>query len=329
MFNFVKIIPVEDTYFFKDDVPPNIKLSYNVIKLNYIDRSPFKTGDIIYLQKDKKLYIWFVKYPLEENRVYIPESYLIVKQTDINSGFIIYKKENAFNILVVKDKNLVSQISYKKEPPQLQLKLKLLAKEYSIKNPEIKELTSFTPKYEIRDIIKFSRFELSKENILKTVLQNTAVPLSLFFITLSVYKIADYRYLEYKKEKLEEYLFNLKIENKPVKKKIQIAKEKKEFWENFFSRELRYPFAYIVLSKVAKIIQSYEGFIDSITYSPEVISMNIGLPKKRGNFVKDLLKTGLFKDVKILGTVPDRLSKDFENLEVELYVKEWYGNGKK
>lgn len=329
MFKLIKIIPVEDTFFIKDDIPPDIKFNYNVIKLNYIDRSPFKNGDIIFLQEERKINIWFTKYPLEENKVYIPESYILVKQANINNGFIIYKKNNYTTILVIKDKQLQSQITYKGDIPQLQLKLKLLEKEHSLKNPKVIEITQLKPKYDIKDLIKFSRFEFSSENIIKVILANISVPLSIFFLSLLIYKFLDLKYLENKKSNLENHLFQLKLENKKIKKKIQTAKEKSQFWNDFVEKELKYPFPIIVITNFAKVINKYEGFIDNIVYSPDVISVSIGLPKKRGDFIKDLLDTGLFRDIKILGSSPDNLSKDYEVLSIELYVKEWVKNGKK
>ena len=143
------------------------------------------------------------------------------------------------------------------------------------------------------------------------------------------YKFLNVKYLEKEKSALEEYLFQLKVENKEIKKKIQLAKEKSQFWNNFVEKELKYPFPIIVITSFAKIVNKYEGFLEDIIYSPEVISVSVGLPKKRGNFIQDLLDTGLFKDIKILGSSPDRLSKDYEVLSLELYVKEWIEDGKK
>ncbi len=329
MFKFVKILPIEDTFFIREDIPENIKLSYDIAKINYMEKSPFKGGDIVFFQKDKRVYIWFVRYPLEENKVYIPESYLAVKGTDIKDGFLTIKKESSFNILVIKDKNLISQISYKKEPPQLQAKLKLLAKEYSILKPEIREISSVQEKYDLKDIFLFSRFEFSRENILRFILANISIPLSVIFISLFIYKFLDYKYLLYEKEKLQEKLILLKNENKSIKEKIRIAKEKKEFWDTFVSKELKYPFSYIVISKIAKIVFEKEGFIDGISYSPELLSMTIGLPKKEKDFIKVFLDTGLFKDVKILNSNQDRYSKDYEVYDLEFYIKSWLGNGEK
>ncbi len=329
MFNLIKIIPAEDTYFIKDKVPPNVKLTYDVIKLNYLDKSPFKTGDIIFLQKDDQIYIWFTKYPLEENKVYIPESYILINQANLDNGFIILKKNNYTTILVIKNGQLQSQITYKGEIPQLKIKLKLLGKEYSLKNPKVLEITEFKPKYDIKDLIKFSRFDFSLENVIKVVLNNISIPLSIFFLGLLTYKFLNVKYLEKEKSTLEEYLFQLKVENKEIKKKIQLAKEKSQFWNNFVEKELKYPFPIIVITNFAKIVNKYEGFLEDIMYSPEVISVSVGLPKKRGNFIQDLLDTGLFKDIKILGSSPDNLSKDYEVLSVELYVKEWIKHGEK
>ena len=322
MFNFVKIIPVEDTFFVREEIPENIKLSRNIIKLNYMDKSPFKEGDLIFFQKGNTLYIWFTRYKLEDNKVYIPESYLIAKNSHIKNGFILYKKKNSFSILVVKNKDLLSQISYKKEPSQLDLKLKLLAKEYSIKDPEIYKVEKPQYKYDYKDIILFSRVELTKENILRIVLGNITVPLGVFFIGLSIYKVADYYYLMNTKENLKKEYISLKNKNSEIKEKIRLAQEKKEFWDSFIKRELNYPIAPNVIYNIAKVVLSYEGFISDIAYSPGLVSMTIGLPKKREKFIENLMKTGLFKGIKITATAPDRLSKDYEVLNMELYLKE-------
>ncbi|NPA54307.1 MAG: hypothetical protein GXO21_06535, partial [Aquificae bacterium] len=105
--------------------------------------------------------------------------------------------------------------------------------------------------------------------------------------------------------------------------------EKKEFWDTFIKREFRYPLAPKVIAKTAKVIYSHDGFINSVSYSPNLVSLIVGLPKKREGFIKNLLKTNLFKDVKILTSSPDRYSKDYEILDLELYVKEWIKDEKK
>ncbi len=277
----------------------------------------------MYYQENGKIFIWFTRYPLtEQNKVYIPEAYLVIKDTEEKNAIIIIKKENSFNILVKKEGNLVSQITYKKEPSDIKTKIKLLAKEHSLKDYKVVETVPKEYRWHIKDIIRFSKFEFSRENILRFILSNIAVPLTVIFIGLSIYKIADYKYLEMKKASLEEKLIKLKNENKDIKNKIRVAQEKKEFWENFINKELKYPPAYTVLSVFGEKIFNQMGFIQSINYTKELITAIVGLPKKRKSIIQELLNTGYFKDIKITSTAPDRLSKDYEILNMELYVKE-------
>ncbi len=288
-----------------------------------MEKSPFKEGDVIFYQEGKNLFIWFTKYPLtEKNKVYIPEAYLIVKNAKENNSIILIEKEKSFSILVVKEGNLVSQITYRKKPTDIDNRIVLLAKEHSLKDYRVIKNPSYPLKWDLRDIIKFSNFEFSRENVLQWLLSNMAIPLSVFFIGLSAYKILDYRYLKMKKSSLENYLIQLKQENRDIKKKIRIAQEKKEFWEKFIKKELKYPPAYPVLAIISNIIYKNDGFIESINYSKEMTTAIVGLPKKRKNIIQEFLNTGFFRDVKIVSVTRDRLSKDYEILNMEFYMKE-------
>ncbi len=322
MFSFIEILPVEDTYFLRETVPENVRLTYQLVKLNYMEKSPFKNGDLVYMQKDNHVYIWFIKYSLpEENKIYIPESYLLVKNYQINTGFLIIEKENSFNILVVKNKDLVSQVSYKKKPYEVEKVLKLLEKEYSLDSPEIKEIKKPEYKYTLKDIILFSNLSFNREEILRLILKNISIPISVFLFSIVIYKVVNYHYLKVEKERLAKELISLKKENLPIKEKIRLLQEKSKFWNSFYERELKYPFVIDVIYHLAKVINSYEGFITNIIYTPQLVSVTLGVPKKRKGFIEKLMETNLFSDIKILTTAPDRLSKDYEVLEIEFYVK--------
>ncbi|HIE58636.1 MAG TPA: hypothetical protein EYH43_06625 [Persephonella sp.] len=319
----INIITVEDTYFVFVQKPQNVKLSKEAIFLNYKHLSPFKNGDLIYLQTKNSIFIWFTKNKLSnKNKVYIPEGYLIYKslKTKKEAIGITEKTKDTYILSVIKNNLLLSQIIVKNS--NLNQKILFLTKEYSLKNPEKIDIPISKLNLSFTDILLFSNFSFKKEELYKSTLKTISLPISIFVILQTIFFFLMSQHLEEKIKEKTDYLNKLKEQTKDTKKLLYLLEEKKQFWETFLKTEKKYPSIYYVLNEIAKVISSKNGYINSLEFNENVITLWAGLKAGDTSLVNDLLKTGVFKEVKIISSVKDRHKDNYEIINMEIYLKE-------
>jgi hypothetical protein len=329
----INIIPTEDTFFKAVEIPKNVELSPELVKINYQHLSPFTTGDILFFKTKNLLYLWFIKYPLPENKkVNIPEGYFIYKQfRNKKNAVIIVKKDNSVIISVIKDGEMLSQFSLSSNlAVNLKDRIELLKKEYSLKNPEIIEINKNQLKLrtDFRDILKFSRIKVNKESLIGFLLESVKVPLIIVLTAISFYDIFLLNYLEKEKEKKQKTLQQLKRENAEIKNLMFKLEEESKFWNSFIKEELKFENIYNVLTAIGKVLKEKNGKFESLNYSENLIDLWIKTKSKSTTLIDKLIKTGYFQEVKIISSAKDLREPEYEVTNLQLILKEKY-KGKK
>ncbi len=329
----VNIIPTEDTFFKNVEIPKNVKLTPELVKINYQHLSPFPSGDIVFYKTKKSLYLWFVRYPLPENKkVNIPEGYFIYKQfKNKKNAVIIVKKESSVIVSVIKDGEMLSQFSLSSNlAVNLKDRIELLKKEYSLKNPEIIEINQnqLKTRADLKDILAFSRIEINKESLKVAVFEAVKVPLIIILLIVSVYDIFLLNYLQKEKERKRQILQQLKRENAEIKQIMFKLEDESRFWNSFLKEELKFENIYNVLSAIAKILKEKNGKFESLTYSENFIDLWIKTKSKSTTLIDKLVKTGYFEEVKIISSAKDIKEPEYEVTNLQLILKEKYA-GKK
>ncbi len=325
----VNIIPSEDTFFKSVEVPKNIKLTPELVKINYQHLSPFPSGDIIFYKTKNLIYLWFVKYPLlEDKKVNIPEGYFVYKNfKSKKNAVVIVKKENSVIVSVIKDGELISQFTLTTNlAVNLDDRIELLKKEYSLKNPEILKINAKELKYrtDLKDIIVFSRIQLNKESIKDFFIENIKIPLIIILLGISIYDIFLLNYLEKEKEKKKNTLYQLKKENAEIKNLLYKLEDESKFWNSFLKREMKFENIYNVLSDIGKILKEKNGKFESLDYSGNLIDLWIKTKSKSTTLIDKLVKTGYFEEVKIISSAKDMYEPEYEVTNLQLILKDKY-----
>ncbi len=323
----VNLIPAEDTFFKNVEIPKNVNLTPELIKINYQHLSPFPSGDVLYYKTKKSLYLWFVRYPIEKTKkVNIPEGYFIYKNfKSRKNAVVIVKKENSVVISVIKDEELISQFTLSSNlAVNLDERIELLKKEYSLKEPEIITIKAnqLKTRADLKDILAFSRFEINRESIFNFFIENFKIPLIIFLLILSTYDIFLLNYLQKEKEKKQQLLHQLKKENAEIKKVMFKLEEESKLWNSFVKEELKFENIYNVLSSIGKILKEKNGKFESLNYSGDLMDLWIKTKVKSTTLIDKLVKTGYFKEVKIISSAKDVYEPEYEITNLQLILKE-------
>ncbi|HDL01417.1 MAG TPA: hypothetical protein ENH23_04210, partial [candidate division Zixibacteria bacterium] len=184
---FTEIIPSGETYFISRTVP-DTKLTKEIVQLNYGSLSPYKNGDILFFKDEGKVYIWFTKNKLPAKKVSIPEGFLLFKAYDNkNEAIIILRKADSYNIVVVRNKIFLTQVSKINAEPDTQF-IEMLKKEYSLKNPEVVTIVNSDDlfKLSIKDVLLFfDSFNFNAKSFINLVYEQSKIPVIVLLILIS------------------------------------------------------------------------------------------------------------------------------------------------
>ena len=322
---FYSLVPVEDTFFKSVDIPKGIKLSKEIVLINYSHLSPFPDGDVIFYRTKNSLYLWFVRYKLK-SRVNIPEGYIIYKQfKDRKNAITIVEKKRSFVFSVIKNGELVSQFSLSKSVPvNIDERVEFLKREHSLKQPDIikKSISDIKTKPDLTDILKFSHFSLDRRSIQEFILEEIKIPIILILVGLSIYDIFLLNYLSSLKEEKVKVLQELKKENQDIKNLLMKLEEKRNFWKRFISEEFKFENLYNVASAVASTLKKYEGTLKSFNSTENMVDLWIESKVSSSKLIDELLKTGYFEEIKVLSSVRPPQKEDIEIINMQLFLKE-------
>ncbi len=329
----INLIPAEDTFFKNVEIPKNVKLTPELVKINYQHLSPFPSGDIIFYKTKKFLYLWFVKYPLlETKKVNIPEGYFIYKQfKHQKNAIVIVRKENSVIVSVLKDGELLSQFTLSSSlAVNLKDRIELLKKEYSLKNPEVIEIerNQLKTRADLKDIFAFSKFEMNKESLKSFFIENIKVPLIIILLIVSIYDIFLLNYLQKEKEKRQAILYQLKKENAEIKNSLYKLEDESKFWNEFQKKEMKFENIYNVLTAIGKILKEKNGKFESLNFSGNLIDLWIKTKSKSTTLIDKLVKTGYFEEVKIISSAKDIYEPEYEVTNLQLILKDKYKGNK-
>jgi len=329
----INLIPAEDTFFKSVEIPKNVKLTPELVKINYQHLSPFPSGDIIFYKTKKFLYLWFVKYPLlETKKINIPEGYFIYKQfKHQKNAIVMVRKENSVIVSVIKDGELLSQFTLSSSlAVNLKDRIELLKKEYSLKNPEVIEIERKQLKIraDLKDIFAFSKFEINKESLKSFFIENIKVPLIIILLIVSIYDIFLLNYLQKEKEKRQVILYQLKKENAEIKNSLYKLEDESKFWNEFQKKEMKFENIYNVLTAIGKILKEKNGKFESLNFSGNLIDLWIKTKSKSTTLIDKLVKTGYFEEVKIISSAKDIYEPEYEVTNLQLILKDKYKGNK-
>jgi len=297
--NFICIIPDEEIYFVRLEVP-NVRINSDVIKINYGSLSPFKDGDFIFYKDKNWLYIWFTKNKLNLRKVNIPEGYLAAKKHLKSKGDVIVitrKKKNVFSVVVVKDGSILTHFIRHGIDD---LFLDFLKKEYSLENTEVEKIDKLNFDVDIKDIFRFAKpLEMNEKLHFDSVYEEIKKTLIIFLILINVFNFSLYEYVSKIENNKRSKLLELKKANKVIKDKFDYLEKEKQFFDKFAANELKYPNLYKLLYVITYNVAQNDGLILKYEQSYNNIRLSVRADSI-SSIVSNLMTTGYFHRIQIL-----------------------------
>ncbi len=318
---FVRIVPIEETYFIKREIP-NIKLNKEIIKLNYGSLSPFKDGDAIFYKDKHSLYIWFTKNRMDSKKIYIPEGFLLYKEYAEEGDSILIKEisDNYFGVVVVKNKNMAAQFLKSGVDNGF---IEMLKKEHSLISPKIKTLGKDTVvnRIDMQDIQKFANsLNLDLRSVLLTVYEELKIPVIVFLVLLNVFDLFIYKYVSGAINEKKAELNRIEQSNKAIKDKFIFLEESGKFFKGFVDNELKYPNIYVVLSTITKSVGKNGGAILAYRQAYNIVDFRV-ISNSTSSIVNSLISTGIFDNVQVINISQSFRDKTKEIGKLELKIK--------
>jgi len=319
--SFVRIIPIEETYFIKKEIP-NIKLNKEIIKLNYGSLSPFKDGDVVFYKDKHNLYVWFTKNKMDSKKIYIPEGFLLYKEYAQYSDSILIKEvdNNYFGVVVVKNKSVSAQFLKSDIGEGF---IEMLKKEHSLVSPVVKTLGKDTVmnKIDVQDIQKFAgSLDINFKSVLLTVYEELKIPIIVFLLLLNVFDLLIYKYVSGAVNEKKAELNKIEQSNKAIKDKFIFLEESGKFFKGFAAKELKYPNIYVVLSTITKSVGKNGGAILTYRQAYNTVDLRV-ISNSTSSIVNSLISTGIFYNVQVISTSQSFNDKTKEIGNLELKVK--------
>jgi len=267
---FIYVLPIEDSFFFKAQFEKKVKLSDELIGLNYKKHAPFKNPFFTTLMENKNLYIWFYKKEIEAKLI-LPEAYLLFnffKEKNPNTLLSI-ESNYGYLILLIKDDVLVNSydlvdqdealITAEMNKHGLSSSLKINKKEYLNAKDEAFNALSFN------DLYKWANLNVEKRDLFSTILNKVTYPLAFLLFFMMALEIYHVNRVEEKLAEVEASYSEAKSKNDDIREKINSENEKEQKWLEFVHRELPYADALTMMTTISKAFSQKEFVFNSFS----------------------------------------------------------------
>jgi len=253
--SFIHILPANETFFFQTKFEKKIKLSKELIYLNYKKHAPYHNPFITTLIEEKNLYIWF--YPTElSSKLIIPESYLMFSffKEAYPNALLLMEVETPY-VIVIKNGILLNTYVVGTSESFIEMELTQhglsqfkrvgLTEYFESKAAALENLG-------IQDLYKWNTLTVEHKDLLPKVVNTVAYPLSFllfFMMSIELYHVNE---VEKTLTKVEEDYREAKVKNDDIREKINLTSAKEEKWKQFVQRELPYADVPTVFLKISK-----------------------------------------------------------------------------
>jgi len=300
------LVPCEYTYFLSREIPDNLKLNKEYIKLNFGHLSPFKEYDVLFFKEGNKLYIWFIdgKAIKKDVTVFIPESllYSIILKENFHEGILLLHKRNKnISCIFILNKGEIVDIITTKSSITKDF-ISLLKKKFF--NLEVIELDPQDIKFNkiklllkiIKIIIQNSKITKRRTVIKKVIQLTNAVLLSALIVKLILLLTINFKINAQKEKisKLQQKVYQVASEYFFIEKNAQIwlSLEKKLYLRKLIN----------IMRYILNILAKYNLEIKSISVTPRNLTLNV--ISKTPSFLKELNQLKNIGEIHIISSQP-------------------------
>jgi len=311
-FDILSLVKIEDTYFKSMPLKKKIKLSKEVVLLNYSEFSPFRDFDTLYTLLNDHIGIWFTDKKIR-TYIAIPESYVIANYLLKNEidGIIIFDTYPQ-NLLVIKDRKLCRQISKDKIS---KYEINLLQKEFFVneyhfyeKKEYEKLLVDAIENILIKDIFAFFNFNLNYKEIVDIFIKKLSTPISIFVALLFFIEGLNYLYVNKKISTIENKYKTIKEKTQITRDKIYVIEEKYLDFNTLDSELKKNQNLINILHSVSDIVKDKNASLLYFKVSENEFSIRVDT-NKTSELFSNIVSTGYFNDLKIQSSVKNKMTK--------------------
>ena len=299
--------PIDESFFIYKRLDKKIHLTEEIIKLNYLNESPYDEAStaITSVVNKEDLYLWFHK---NKKVRHLPEALLLYRKVELKDRDIIVIVEDKIDkVIVIKESTLVSSFSKKniKEHDIL-----LMKDEHSLENVKILKryeydgfLKESYKSLTIKDLFYILNIQLDIKTILSKALVWSALPLlvSSILITLA---LGVYNFLMEKDKALlfSKYKVQQKV-NMKIKDSIESNENENLAFKNL-SNEFRYIDKSVVISNVVEVTKDMNMTLAYIKVYNNQVDFNIKTKNQFDipHFIEKLFKSNYLVDIKNLSS---------------------------
>jgi len=302
-YKIAQIISMQESFFYYANLPKDIKLSNDLITLNYEKYSPFRNPEIITYKNSQQLYIWFTQLSLD-SLLLIPEAFLLYKSLQKEGDGIYIFDTSPMKVFILKDTKLLASFVTDEMDA---ISLNILKNEYQIEKDTIFSKEEWEKRYlymvnniRIKDLYQFLKISLSYQDLYQLFIEKLTYP----FIALLVFSMGISYFQSYLMQKkidvlLEKY-HTLKEHNSDIKKAIHKHNAEIRKYKAFEEQELNTPEPYKILYDFSKVIKKDDkAILKSFEFTNDTLQITLETKDGAIKYLKRLNAMPYFKNVVI------------------------------
>jgi len=319
--NIISVSPFEESFFLYKRLDKKVKLTREIIELNYGNESPYDNKlNITSIFNNKNLYLWFHKKDTVSKP--LPSALLLFRSLAIKykNTICIFKGEPN-KILIIKNNQLVASFIKKNIHDR---DIILMKEEYFVEDVEFFNENEFKDGFKhltYNDLLNILHLKMDFTKVMNDFIKWSALPFLISSIFL-MFIIGGYDfYKQMGNEKLlEEYTHKKNLTQK-MKDSITKNEELNEVF-TILSNEFKYIDKAVVLSEILQISKDLNISLEFI----RIEDMNVNFivvtknEEKIPLFTTKLFKTTLFNDVKNISS--QKLRKVLTKATMQATLKE-------
>lgn len=322
-YNFITVLPFQETFLHASTLHKNVKLSKELLRLNYLKYSPFTNPNIITFTQEKSIILWFYKQAVQ-TPVVVPESYLLFKELknrQANAIYVIY--DDVVKVLIIKESLLVSTftlealddnaIAISMDEFQIFKRVDISADEYSaLKASALASLN-------VKELLQFNQLNLDKKILLNRFVEYASYPVAGLIAFAILVSYTQESMLKREIESLKETYKVEKSKNQEIKELINEHNSEVRKWESFASNELAYVEPITLLESVYSIFKDEENaHLVDLSITTNKMSLKITTDKNPVVFLNRLNEIKYFSSVIIQNTHAPKNSMKIITYDIEI-----------
>ena len=316
------ILPFEQSSFHNAHLTPKLKLSKELITLNFSKFAPFNNPYILKKQEKETLYIWFYKEKKTEPIV-IPESYILFKEIreKLDNQIIVFT-DTLLKVIVIVNNQLVDAFTMES------LDMDLL--HLSMDENNIQQYTLFTKtEYEtllqdakahlsIQDFLAWNQFELDRNKLIELGIERLSYPLTALAIIYVLLDISHTYLLEEKVKQLTDTYKTLRDENSKIKYALSTQDTQQEHWQQIKNEELIFPDTLYLVDTIIKNLKDENITITQMQFNGAIGRLILKTSNNPVDYLNKLSDIPMFTNITIANT---RKDGPLKTVTYELTVK--------